>query len=426
MAITLDQRLVRRFEAWRDPAAKAALLGRFVGYAMKRFMADGCPRQAAGLGYISLLSIVPLLAIALGLLSAFPAFESIRVELQSMIFTNFLPGTSSEITEQLTFFVDNASKATGPGTIGFAITAVLLLNNINDALNTIWRVPEPRPIALRLLVYWALLTLGPLLLGSSISLSSYAFAMVEWSGIESYAGALVELSRVISVVLSTFGFALLYFVVPNRGVRVRHALLGGFVAALLFEVLKSGFGIYLRSFGSYQVIYGALSAVPVFLLWMYLFWAVVLLGAVTAAALPEWRAAVSRGRHAVGPGEQLALALALLARLRKTARHGGAMRERHLVRDLPATPAEIDTTLRKLRRAGIVERSIGSRWVLARDLTTLQLGQLAERLTLDLDPGKGWPGEALTAIAGLLEAGRPQLERSLEELLAEAEDKSSA
>ena len=407
----------RRLGTWLRLAFKGERVGRFFGYTLARFGTDGCTRQAAGLAYVSLLSLVPLLAIALGVLSAFPAFQDIRVELQALIFENFLPESSAEVTEQMLAFVDNASKATVPGMIAFGVTAVLLLNNINGALNVIWRVSEPRPMALRLLVYWALLSLGPLLLGSSISLSSYAFAVVQYSGIEAYTGGISGITRVISVSLATLGFGLIYFIVPNRAVHWSHAFFGGLIAAVIFELLKAGFGLYLKLFPTYQAIYGALSAVPIFLVWLYLSWAVVLLGAEVAAALPEWRAAQARGRPNAGPGEQLALALGLLSRLHGASQSGGGLRERALVQGLPATPAEIDAVLRTMRRTGIAARSVGGRWILARDLTSLSLGDLARLLNLHLDPGEGWPKAATYTVDGLLQAGRMQLERSLADLL---------
>ena len=419
-------RWIRRWQLWLQLVFRAGRIGRFAVYTAKRFAADGCPLKAAGLGYVSLLSIVPLLAIALGVLSAFPAFEAVREDIQALIFSNLLPETGAAADAQLRFFIDNASKATGPGVLAFAVTAVMLLNNINGALNEIWRVPDPRPLALRFLVYWALLSLGPLLLGSSVSLSSYAFAMVEYAGFEAYTGSLIGLSRLISIALATLGFALIYFVVPNRAVRLGHAFFGGLVAAVLFEVLKAFFGAYVRGFTSYQTIYGAMAAVPVFLIWMYLAWIVVLIGAEIAAALPEWRAAQARGRQIAGPGERLALALGLIGRLYTASQSGGATKGRALVQGLPATPAEIDGTLRLLRNAGVVERSSRGRWVLAWDLTALTLGELATMLHLGLDPGEGWPKPAEQAAAGLAAAGQEQLDRSVAELLTESEEEALA
>ncbi|MGF1611235.1 MAG: YihY family inner membrane protein [Kiloniellales bacterium] len=416
-------RWVGRIRAWLRVAARVQHIGRFLAYTGRRFVDDGCPQKAAGLGYVSLLSLVPLLAIALGVLSAFPAFDSIRAQLQALILENFIPETGEAVTNRLTGFIANASRATGPGVLAFAIIALLLLNNIDAALNQIWRVPDPRSLALRFLVYWALLSLGPLLLGASLSVSSYAFAMVQYAAATAYTSWLLEFARLISIALSTLGFALLYYVVPNRPVHPGHALLGGLVAALLFELLKAGFGAYVRSFTSYEAIYGALAAVPVFLLWMYLSWVVVLLGAEVAAALPEWRTALARERQAITPGEQLTLALALLGRLYRASQKGGALKESSLVRGLPATPAETDLMLRRLRNAGLAERSFRGRWLLARDLGGLPLGVLAKQVGLDPGPGEGWPQPAEQTVARLVAASQDWLDRDVASLLRESDER---
>ncbi|MFQ5775403.1 MAG: YihY family inner membrane protein [Kiloniellaceae bacterium] len=419
MESTPQSRSWRRTVAWLRFVLKAERIGRFLGYAARRFLADGGLRQAAGLSYVSLLAIVPLFAIGLAILAGFPAFEPWRAQLQLFVLDTFLPDAGLEVSRELTTFVENASKLTAPGLFGLAVTAFLLVSNIDGALNAIWRVAEPRPLAMRLAVYWALLTLGPLLIGASLSVSSYAFAVVQWFD-GAALGGLVGLSRLLSIGLSVLGFALIYLVVPNRTVHPGHALAGGLVAALLFEVLKAGFGLYLRHFPSYQLVYGAVSTLPIFLVWMYLSWAVTLFGAEVAAALPEWRASRARGSEAAGPGARLALALSVLARLREASRTGDRPRERTLGRHLPATPAEIDATLRRLRRAGLVERTPGARWVLCRDLDAVTLGDVAQALDLPLAPGPGWHPAAQAVVAGLAEAGERHMARSVAALLAEA------
>ncbi len=411
-----------RAGVWMRRYLRADRIGSFCRYTAKRFLADDCLRQAAGLSYVSLLAIVPLLAIGLAVLAAFPAFDAVRLDLQAMVFENFLPSTSAQVNDYIRDFLDNASKASGPGVLALAVTALLLLSNINDAFNSIWRVPSSRPIALRFLVYWALLTLGPLMVGSSLSLSSYAFAVVQLSDLESYTGWILPFSRLIAVCLAGLGLAMMFFVVPNRPVHFLHALTGGLVASVLFETLKALFGVYLTHFPSYQAIYGALSTIPIFLLWMYLSWAVVLFGAEVTASLPEWRAAQARGRNAATPGDQLALALGILTRLRKMSHSGGSIAERALVRGLPATPAEIDLSLGKLRDGGIVERTPGSRWVLAKDLTRTRLRELLSLLNLELDPGSGWPPAAARTVHALASASEAKLALSLEQLLGESEE----
>jgi membrane protein len=399
-----------RFGGW------IRVLTRFVGYCLRRFAADDGLRAAAALSYSTLLALVPLIAIVFAVLSAVDAFEGLGAELQDLLLTAMLPEAAQAVSGQIAAFAANASRLTGPGILGLAATAVLLLNTITGAFGAIWHATEPRPLAMRLLVYWALLTLGPLLLGASISVSSYAFAAVRWTAIESYA---VPLFGLLPFLLSAAGCTLLFIVVPNRAVRMHHALTGGVVAAVLLELLKKGFGYYLANFPTYQAIYGALAAVPIFLVWMYLSWSVLLLGAEIAATLPEWRAAEARrqGRH--GPGARLALALTLLSRLRAASREGRVLKERILARHLPATLGELDQVLGALRRCGYAVRSGGSRWVLGRDLETVSLGDLIRALGLALAPGEGWPAGIAQVIDNLAQAGGEPCRRSLAEVLGQ-------
>jgi membrane protein len=421
MSDSFHHRFRRRATAWVRLLFRAGQVGRFLGYTSNRFLVDGCPRQAAGLSYVSLLAIVPLLAIGLAIFTGFPAFASVRADVQVLFLRNLLPDVELQVNDQLTAFVENASNMTGPGLVGLAVTAILLMSNINGALNAIWRVAEARPFVMRMMVYWMLLTLGPLLIGASLSVSSYAFAAVQWLDV----GQVTELrvvSRLLSMALATLGFGLIYFVVPNRPIHPGHALVGGLMAAVLLETLKASFGFYLQQFPSYQLVYGAISAIPIFLIWMYLSWVVVLFGAEATAALPEWRAARARGTHKVGPGAGLALGLSLMARLWRGSRTGARTRERLLGRGLPATPAEVDVTLSDLRRAGYIERTLRGRWVLARDLGTVTLADLAETLRLDMTPGAGWPPEVQAAVDAVVTAARPQMARSLADLFAAGEE----
>ena len=390
---------------------------RFTFYCTRRFLRDGGPRTAAALSYASLLALVPLLALFAAMLSAFGDFDQLRLELQGEVFEALLPEAARAVSDQLAGFIDNARRMTGVGLLGLTVTAVLLLNTINGSFNVIWRSPEPRPLATRVLVYWAILSLGPLLVGASVSLSTYAFAAVQWAGLEAYSEPLSGIFQLVPFLLAAFGFTLLFVVVPNRPVDLVHALAGGLFAAVLFELLKKGFGFYLAHFPSYQVIYGALAAVPIFLVWMYLSWAVLLVGAEIAASLPEWRAAEARRQSAHRPGARLALALTLLGRLRQAGRDGRSLRESKLARGLPATLEELGQVLSQLRRNGYVARSGARRWVLGRDLTVVTLADLVRVLQVSLEPGEGWPDYVTRAVGALSQAGAEPANRSLAEIL---------
>ena len=393
---------------------------RFGDYAIRRFLSDGGLGMAAGLAYAALLAIVPLFTIGLSMLAAFPVFDEVRTDLQQWIFRNFVPDTGIAISDYIASFVENASQATAPGLIALAVTAVLLLNNINGALNTIWRVSEPRPWALRVLLYWSLLTLGPLLVGASLTLSSYAFALVQTVGLTDVTAGVLAATRPLSFLLSLLGFTLFFWVVPNRSVRFRHAVVGGATAAICFEGLKILFGLFLAAVPSYQAVYGALSAVAIFLVWMYLSWTVILLGAEVAAALPEWRATLARSGRAATPGDKLGLALALLARLQEANRQGEQLGFRRLSEALPATPAEIDECLGKMSDGGVVARSAGGRWLLSQDLAHLSLARLLSLLELEVAAGETWRGAAGEAVRDLAESLAPRLDASVEAVLESA------
>ena len=363
----------------------------FLRFVFQRFLGDDGLRLSAGLSYTSLLALVPLLAIALAILAAFPAFDLAREQLREAAYAVFPPGSGVDVSEYYEEFLGNASRLTGPGVIGLALTAVLLLNNVDVVLSQIFREAQPRSATLRFLIYWAMLTLGPLLIGASLSLSSYVYALVQMELVGGLTGGAIFASRFVAVLLATFGFSVLYLVVPHRRVALRHALAGGLTAALLLELLKYSFGLYVANFPTYEALYGALAAL---LLWLYLAWTVVLLGAETAAAIPEWRYSDSPSAVLMYPGEKLALGLAILERLKAAAEEGRRLSQGRLHRGLPATPAEVDLLISQLRKAGILERAGRSRILLARDLRHLTFGDLQKALKIDQRPQRRWPGAA--------------------------------
>lgn len=275
-----------RNDRWRGVAGQAA---GFAAFAWRRFSRDRCLATAGALSYTSLLAIVPLLAVFLAILKIFPFFAELQEDAERHITGVLLPTQSAAAIAALHDFIDKASNLTGIGVIGLAVTAILLLNTIAVAFARIWRAPKLRALVTRLLAYWAILTMGPLMFGLAIWLSGEIYAAGSVYGGGLFAWSARWLAPVVPLLLEAGAFALLYLVVPNCAVRRRDAVTGGLTAAILFEVLKRGFALYLLYFPSYEVIYGAISAIPIFLVWMYASWAVTLFGAEVTAALPEWR-----------------------------------------------------------------------------------------------------------------------------------------
>lgn len=285
--------MLERFRATLRSSSGWARSYAFLRFVVDRYLGDQCLATAGALSYTSLLAIVPLFAVFLSILSAFPFFATLRDRAEADLSGALLPHAEQAVREQLGVFVDKAAELTGLGVIGLAVTAILLLHTINESFARIWRVNHLRSLVVRLLAFWAIISLGPLLFGAAMWLSSVVYATGESVG-----GSLFDvIARVVApfgpLVIQTIGFTLLYMVIPNRKVRRRDALIGGFVAGLMFELLKHGFALYLVFFPGYQAIYGALAAVPIFLVWMYASWAVILFGAELAAALPEWRERLS-------------------------------------------------------------------------------------------------------------------------------------
>ena len=266
------------------PDYKRALL-----YALGRLHKDNLTQVAASLTFTTVLAVVPLLAVILSLFTAFPIFQDFQLALEDFLANNLMPvAVADNIMSYLNTFAQQARSMTTVGAIFLIVTSILLMKTIDEALNAIWKVRKQRPLSKRILVYWALLTIGPLMLGASLWASSYItraqFGLVAELGV---------LQNIIATVLplltSIIGFTLLYYTVPNRVVHWRDAFIGGLTAAVVLELMKTGFAYYISNFPSYTLIYGTFAAIPLFLLWIYLSWLVVLLGASIAAILPQLR-----------------------------------------------------------------------------------------------------------------------------------------
>ncbi|MBH0012136.1 virulence factor BrkB family protein [Pseudoalteromonas sp. NZS100_1] len=251
---------------------------------VNRCIDDQITVNAGYLAYVTLLSLVPLIAVGVAIFSAFPGFESTRMEIESFLFTNFVPTSTDVIREHISSFAGNANQMTAVG-IGFlAAIALLLIRNVDATLNRIWRIKKKRPMMISFAVYWMVLSLGPMLLGASIGVTSYIVSLVSFAdqGIPGFSGFLLKL---LPYGISMVGFIMLYTLVPNTRVSFRAAIPGAFFAALLFELTKKGFALYISHFPSYEVIYGAVATIPILFVWVYLSWVVVLLGAEFTACI---------------------------------------------------------------------------------------------------------------------------------------------
>jgi membrane protein len=287
-------------------------------FARRRLTEERLPQVAGGLTFTTTLALVPLLTIVLAIFTTFPIFNSFRTALEGYFVQTVMPkGISNTIISNLTQFASKATRLSALGAIALLLTSTAMLGMIERAFNQIWRVKRARPLAQRILVYWALLTLGPLLVGLSLTMTSQLFMAT--SGLLKAAPMIGALFYTLaSVALTTGAYTLLYMTVPNRFVDWRDAVWGGLVAAIAFEIAKRLFGIFIRQFPTYAIIYGALAALPLFLLWLYLSWMITLVGALLTAALPVVK--YERWWYQPVPGGAFVDAMAILKVLHGAAR----------------------------------------------------------------------------------------------------------
>ncbi|MNM69740.1 ribonuclease BN [compost metagenome] len=375
----------------------------FWHYLVQRFMADSAPNKAAALTYTTLFAVVPMMTVSFAMLSAIPAFEGMGERIQVFVFRHFVPSTGEAVEEYLRSFTTQARHLTWLGVAFLVVTAFTMLVTIERAFNEIWRVRQPRRGVARFLLYWAILSLGPLLLGTGFAVSTYITSLSLLSGPHALPGA-ATLLKFMPLTFSVAAFTLIYAAVPNARVPIRHALVGGLFTAVLFEAAKSLFGMYVRLFPGYQLIYGAFATVPLFLLWIYVTWLIVLFGAELVCNLSSSRL----WRHRAMP--RLLVVLGVLRVFFDRQRKGQPTRLTDLHREGWLLPEdEWEELLDFLEREQLVCRSGGSSasWVLCRDMGSYSLHHLINRSPWPLPNPDSLPKE-------LNESWYPELRVALE------------
>lgn len=254
----------------------------YLFYLKQRAEHDRLTVNAGYMAYITLLSLVPLTTVILSALARFPAFDGVGATIQQFVINNFVPAAGEAITEALDAFVANTTQMTTVGAGFLFVTAILLISSIDGNLNYIWRVKNKRQMVYSFSMYWMVLTLGPLLMGISIAVSSHVTSLKFLSN-----DTVNFLYSMLPLIFSFVTFLGLYLFVPNISIKLPHAFLGAMVATLLFEISKAIFAYYITAFPSYHVIYGTLAAVPILFVWIYLCWLIVLIGAEVTASMGE-------------------------------------------------------------------------------------------------------------------------------------------
>lgn len=377
----------------------------FIRFVAARFGEDRCVQIAASLTFTTLLSVVPLITIALTLFSAFPVFADFSSQIKSYLLGNLMPETAGKIiahyTEQ---FAESAGRLSVVGVVFLAVTAMTMMLTIDHAFNTIWRVTRPRKMIKRLVVYWAVLTLAPVLVGASLSLTSWLVGLSM-----GYAKHIpifgVGMLKALPVLFTTLAFVLMFRLVPNRYVPLKHALIGGIVAAVLFETMNRVFGYYISHFPTYKLVYGAFASVPIFLMWVYFSWLTILLGAVVSASLPHWRTPETSYLPSV---VKMLDALRVLKLMSLSMQRGVVMSIPALSRELRLGFFTIEEIMERLVGADMVRKAEGQGWLMMRDPEHIRATELLHLFVLDKsvllaeqvdDPMKQW----LAGCAAMLE-----------------------
>jgi membrane protein len=376
---------------------------------VRRLHEDRGLQTAGSLTYTTLLALVPLITVALALSSAFPVFDQAMDALGRFVASQLLPEGSARVTRQIGAFADSAARVTAVGLVFLVIVALMLMLTVDEVLNRIFRVQRRRPLGQRLVVYWAVLTLGPVLIGTSLSITSFlvgsSLGMLDL-------GALAKAALgLLTFLFTCAALTMLYLVVPFRRIEVRHALAGGIVAGVIFELAQRGFALYIAKFPSYTLIYGAFAAFPIFLLWLYLSWVVVLFGATLTAMLPAWRVVHALRRDA--PGRELFDALAVL---RVLARQHGALGLGRIAAQAGLTPERCERVLERCAGLGWTARTEKDSWLLARDAGAIRVADVVGAFAIDVGALRA---QASLALAEHFERADHSLTMTLQDIAAE-------
>lgn len=374
-----------KLEPGVTPRTGFANAGKIARFALKRAGEKKLTQVAASLTFTTVLSIVPLLAVVLALFTAFPLFVDFRVALEHFLTSNLMPpAVSDNVMLYLNQFAAKASGLTAIGSLFLVVTSVMLIMTIDEAFNDIWQVERQRPLKQRMLVYWAIISLGPILTGASLWATS-VLASESMGRIGELPPVLGFALSFVPLIATGLGFTALFVGVPNRSVAWKDALAGGFGTAVVLEIMRAGFAFYLTRFPSYTIIYGAFATLPIFLLWIYLSWLAILLGATVAATLPALRQRRWLFMHY--PGGSFVDAIRVLEVLWE-AQSGfpPGHSARFLCARLKLHQDELDHVLKALKRLGYIvntENGDGDLWVLSCDQREADMGPLIDELLLD-------------------------------------------
>jgi membrane protein len=348
----------------------------FSSFIWQRFIDDKCFETAGALSYTTLVSLVPLSVAVLAMFSVFPVFQPARDTLIDFVFSNFVPAAGVKVQATLQSFAENAKSLTGISILVMLFSALSMLISIEDRLNRIWRVHQPRRWSSRLLLYWAALTLGPILVGGGIAVTSYVTALPLLHVAEDRIHVIgLSLLATLPFLVTFCTLWLMYAVIPNTRVSRRDAAIGALLGALLFEVARWGFTQFVRDASAYQQIYGALATIPVVLLWIYLSWVIVILAASVAASITAYE--YHPPAEALQEDAEFLGLLVVLHHFVDAQRAGECVDPAGLRLRAPNLPmVSITAYFDDLQQADLIQRGESGGWLLSRSLDSTDLLRL--------------------------------------------------
>ena len=401
----------------KDLVRQFRLLGNFVVLVYRRFKEERCFQLCGSLTFTTMLAIVPLITIMATVMTAFPVFDNVVETLRTYVATNLVPaGSSRLVTVYIQQFAENAARLTALGIVLLAVTAIMLMLTIDRAFNTIWRVKRPRSLIQRVLIYWSVLTIGPMLIGGSLSLTSWLVSQSLGLGKQA-PDMLVVVLKLGPLVLTSVAFGFLYRTVPNRQVTVLDAAVGGIIASFAFEGMKIGFGHFIAHFANYKLVYGTFASLPILLMWIYSSWVVIVFAAVITAVLPYWRSGGVLLKQA--PGSQFVSAMEILRMLHRAYLDGYVLNLHQLRTALKLSWEEAEAILDKLVVAGWVAKLQGNGWVLARDAGAIRVKEIFRAFVFGRDAADVSEESAIRKlVAGISSTVDGELDFSLRDLFA--------
>ena len=359
---------------WMERLRDRARVTTFARFLWKRFIDDRLFQAAGSLAYTTVFALVPLAIVVFGVLSAFPMFDRWSEALSDYVFSNFVPSAARAAEGYLKQFSASAGQLTAAGFIALVVSLLITLNSVEQTFNRIWRVASARPKLTRFLVYWTVLTLGALLAAASLAVSAKVLSLPLFGTTEGRWLADIGL-RLTPVLIEFVCVMLIFRVVPHHVVKWRHAVPGALLSVVLLELVKWGMGLYLGSFQSYQKLYGTVAFVPILLLWIYLSWVAVLLGASLASSIAAFRYQPAALR--LPPGCELYGLLRLIGRFREARAQGLSLDEEQILQLEPMlTDSLLQQLLEVMERINLLRRDELGQWLLSRDLDSISLDEI--------------------------------------------------